>query len=153
MAATSHALPLSTLSWNLFLFGAGALVMRGAGCTINDMWDRDIDKAVGAFGLELFSDAVFDLQKNGRKQGHWHPEQSRGFKRCRFLDYSFLSDWASSPNSTGIGAFVLLVRAHAHQDYSILLGASSLSLVVLYPLMKRITYWPQAVLGECTTIF
>lgn len=31
--------------------------------------------------------------------------------------------------------------------YSILLGASSLSLVVVYPFMKRITYWPQAVLG------
>lgn len=30
---------------------------------------------------------------------------------------------------------------------SILLGASSLSLVVVYPLMKRITYYPQAVLG------
>ena len=31
--------------------------------------------------------------------------------------------------------------------YSILLGASSLSLVVTYPLFKRITYWPQFVLG------
>jgi 4-hydroxybenzoate polyprenyltransferase len=31
--------------------------------------------------------------------------------------------------------------------YSIALGASSLSVVVLYPLMKRITYWPQLVLG------
>lgn len=32
--------------------------------------------------------------------------------------------------------------------YSIILGASSLFLVVTYPLMKRITYWPQLVLGE-----
>lgn len=32
--------------------------------------------------------------------------------------------------------------------YSIILGAASLSLVVTYPLMKRITYWPQLVLGE-----
>ena len=30
----------------LAVFGVGALVMRGAGCTINDMWDRNIDKAV-----------------------------------------------------------------------------------------------------------
>lgn len=30
---------------------------------------------------------------------------------------------------------------------SILLGASSLSVVTIYPLMKRITHWPQAVLG------
>jgi 4-hydroxybenzoate polyprenyltransferase len=31
--------------------------------------------------------------------------------------------------------------------YSILLGASSLCLVGTYPLFKRITYWPQLVLG------
>lgn len=30
----------------LALFGIGALVMRGAGCTINDMWDVDFDKKV-----------------------------------------------------------------------------------------------------------
>ncbi|EMP30384.1 4-hydroxybenzoate polyprenyltransferase [Chelonia mydas] len=28
----------------LSLFGTGAVLMRGAGCTINDMWDRDYDK-------------------------------------------------------------------------------------------------------------
>ena len=32
-------------------------------------------------------------------------------------------------------------------NLSIFLGASSLSLVTIYPFMKRITYWPQAVLG------
>jgi hypothetical protein len=30
----------------LTLFGAGAVLMRGAGCTINDMWDRDFDRKV-----------------------------------------------------------------------------------------------------------
>lgn len=30
----------------LALFGTGALLMRGAGCSINDMWDRDFDKKV-----------------------------------------------------------------------------------------------------------
>ncbi len=30
----------------LALFGVGALLMRGAGCTINDMWDKDFDKKV-----------------------------------------------------------------------------------------------------------
>lgn len=30
----------------LTLFGTGALLMRGAGCTINDMWDKDFDKKV-----------------------------------------------------------------------------------------------------------
>lgn len=28
----------------LTLFGCGALLLRGAGCTINDLLDRDIDK-------------------------------------------------------------------------------------------------------------
>lgn len=28
------------------LFGIGAIVMRGAGCVINDLWDRDLDAAV-----------------------------------------------------------------------------------------------------------
>ena len=30
----------------LALFGAGAVLLRGAGCTINDLWDRDLDKQV-----------------------------------------------------------------------------------------------------------
>ena len=30
----------------MILFGVGALVMRGAGCTFNDIVDRDIDAKV-----------------------------------------------------------------------------------------------------------
>lgn len=32
--------------YTLALFGSGAVIMRGAGCTINDMWDRDLDAKV-----------------------------------------------------------------------------------------------------------
>lgn len=32
--------------WTMGLFGVGAVIMRGAGCTINDMWDADIDRKV-----------------------------------------------------------------------------------------------------------
>lgn len=46
LAAPPGCLPDPTL---LALFGLGALVMRGAGCTINDMWDRNIDKQVSVF--------------------------------------------------------------------------------------------------------
>ena len=46
MAAYSCAFPLSSTLYQLALFGTGALVMRGAGCTINDLWDRDIDDKV-----------------------------------------------------------------------------------------------------------
>ena len=43
LAAAPGSLPDLQL---LALFGLGALVMRGAGCTINDMWDIDFDKKV-----------------------------------------------------------------------------------------------------------
>lgn len=43
MAASPGHLPDFKM---LALFGVGALVMRGAGCIINDMWDKDFDKKV-----------------------------------------------------------------------------------------------------------
>ena len=43
LAASPGSLPDLKM---LTLFGLGALVMRGAGCTINDMWDVDFDKKV-----------------------------------------------------------------------------------------------------------
>ena len=30
-------------AWLIFLFAAGSLIMRGAGCTLNDIVDREID--------------------------------------------------------------------------------------------------------------
>lgn len=47
MAATATHAPLSTPLWYLFVFGVGAMVMRGAGCIINDMWDAKMDAKVG----------------------------------------------------------------------------------------------------------
>ncbi|XP_076646377.1 ubiquinone biosynthesis protein COQ2, mitochondrial [Halictus rubicundus] len=40
----------------------------------------------------------------------------------------------------------LLVLLHLNL-YSIILGASSIVLVILYPVMKRVTFWPQLMLG------
>lgn len=99
----------------LCLFAAGAFIMRGAGCTINDMWDKDIDVRV-----ERTKDRPL---ANG--------------DLTQFDALVFLS------GQLGIGLLVLLQL----NWYSILLGASSLGLVVVYPLMKRITYWPQLMLG------
>jgi len=43
LAAAPGALP----DWKLLAaFGVGTLVMRSAGCTVNDLWDRDLDKNV-----------------------------------------------------------------------------------------------------------
>jgi len=38
----SHLPSLSTLA----LFGLGSLVMRGSGCVVNDLWDKEFDKRV-----------------------------------------------------------------------------------------------------------
>lgn len=35
----------------LALFGCGAILLRGAGCTVNDLLDRDIDNKVNLFLL------------------------------------------------------------------------------------------------------
>lgn len=43
MAAASGSLPDFKM---MMLFGTGALLLRGAGCTINDLLDRDIDTKV-----------------------------------------------------------------------------------------------------------
>lgn len=46
MAAYALQAPLAVPATYLALFGTGAFIMRGAGCTINDLWDRNLDKGV-----------------------------------------------------------------------------------------------------------
>ncbi|XP_028270113.1 4-hydroxybenzoate polyprenyltransferase, mitochondrial [Parambassis ranga] len=99
----------------LTLFGTGALLMRGAGCTINDMWDKDFDKKVSRTASR--------------------PIASGQISRMQALVF------LGGQLSLALGILLCL------NYYSIVLGAASLSLVVIYPLMKRITYWPQFVLG------
>ena len=55
MASTVHHLPPSTPAYLMGLFAVGAVVMRGAGCTINDMWDEKYDRAVGMLSLSIAS--------------------------------------------------------------------------------------------------
>ncbi len=43
LAAPPGALPDAAM---LALFGTGAVLLRGAGCTVNDLWDRDLDRRV-----------------------------------------------------------------------------------------------------------
>ena len=67
MASYHLDVPVLTSMKYLGLFGVGAIIMRGAGCIINDMWDRKLDKAVGEYAnFILFpsSGGVFrDLEK------------------------------------------------------------------------------------------
>jgi 4-hydroxybenzoate polyprenyltransferase len=54
MASYALRLPFTTPLTYISLFGIGAMVMRGAGCTINDMWDKNLDKAVGEYARVVF---------------------------------------------------------------------------------------------------
>ncbi|XDC76660.1 hypothetical protein R6Z07F_007833 [Ovis aries] len=99
----------------LSLFGTGAVLMRGAGCTINDMWDQDYDKKVTRTASRPI--AAGDIST--------------------FQSFVFLGGQLT----LALGILLCL------NYYSIALGAASLLLVITYPLMKRITYWPQLALG------
>jgi 4-hydroxybenzoate polyprenyltransferase len=101
--------------WHLLLFAIGAWVMRGAGCTYNDIVDRDIDRLVD----------------RTRRRPLAAGEVGLG------------AAWAWLVLQALVGLLVLL----QFNPPTILLGMASLLVVAAYPFMKRITSWPQAVLG------
>ncbi|CAM4941161.1 unnamed protein product [Rotaria socialis] len=99
----------------LGLFGIGTVLMRGAGCTINDLWDREIDRRV-------------------------ERTKSRPIASGEVTTRQGLT-WAGVQLSL---SFLILIQLNIP---SIMLGILSLVPVVIYPLMKRFTYWPQLFLG------
>jgi 4-hydroxybenzoate polyprenyltransferase len=97
------------------LFALGAVVMRGAGCVVNDLWDRELDRRVArTAGRPLASGAVAPVQA-----------------------LAFLAALSA------VGLAVLLQL----NAMAIALGVLSLVPVALYPLAKRVTDFPQLVLG------
>ena len=65
MAADPGHLPDMSM---LALFGTGALLMRGAGCTINDMWDKDFDRKVNKAQSFANNVRAHNMQKS---DGRW----------------------------------------------------------------------------------
>ena len=53
MTSYAHKLPYTIPLMYLSLFGIGSVVMCGAGNTIDDVWDKDFDKAVSLFNSWL----------------------------------------------------------------------------------------------------
>jgi 4-hydroxybenzoate polyprenyltransferase len=100
---------------HLVLFFVGAFAMRGAGCTWNDIVDRDLDASV----------------ERTRSRPIPSGQVSVG-QAALFLVLQAL-----------IGFAVLI----SFNGFTMALGIGSLLIVVVYPFMKRITYWPQIVLG------
>lgn len=112
--ATPMASPLSVLGTSA-LFFSGALIMRGAGCSINDLWDRNLDPKVSRTRLRPIA------------RGALTP-----FRALTFTGVQLLA---------GLG--ILLQFPTTCLFY----GIPSLALVATYPLAKRVTYYPQFVLG------
>jgi 4-hydroxybenzoate polyprenyltransferase len=101
--------------WHVVLFFAGAFVMRGAGCTWNDIVDRDLDAKVAR-------------------------------TRSRPIPSGQVSVKAAAVFLAAQALVGLLILAQFN-GFTILLGIASLAIVALYPLAKRVTWWPQIVLG------
>src|ERR1700675_4999418 len=106
---------LGQLPLIIALFFVGAFVMRGAGCTWNDITDRDLDALVER------------TRSRPIPAGQVSVPQAAVFLVVQAL----------------LGLAVLL----QFNRCAIRTGIASLSIVAVYPFMKRITWWPQIVLG------
>lgn len=109
----SHMTPQS---WSIaLLFLIGAILMRGAGCIINDLWDRDIDRQVERTRSRPLASGQLSM---------------RQALICLICTLAL--------------SFLILLQMNT---LTIALGLCVCPLIILYPLMKRITYWPQLFLG------
>jgi 4-hydroxybenzoate polyprenyl transferase len=97
------------------LFGLGTILMRGAGCTINDLWDKDFDRRVERTKSRPIASGEITI-----RQG---------------------LIWAGMQLSI---SFLILIQLNLP---TIGIGILSLMPVIIYPIMKRYTYWPQFFLG------
>src|SRR5580658_8045473 len=114
LAAIAAHKPVPNLL-HLGLFFIGAFAMRGAGCTWNDIVDRDLDGSVER------------TRSRPIPSGQVSVAQAAAFLVLQAL----------------VGLIVLL----QFNRTAVATGISSLAIVAVYPFMKRITHWPQFVLG------
>ena len=106
---------LSNYFFYTTLFLIGSILMRSAGCIVNDIADKNFDKKV-------------ERTKN-------RPIAS-GKVTVKLASFYALT-------LCGI-AFLVLINFN---KLTILMALTSMPLAFTYPLMKRITYWPQLFLG------
>ena len=99
----------------LILFLMGSFIMRGAGCCINDLFDRNIDKLV--------------------ERTKSRPLAQNSLKISEALIFIFIQ--------LLLGLIIIL-----QFDFKIIImGLVIIPFVVIYPLVKRFSYFPQFVLG------
>ncbi len=107
----AHTLIFKTV----ILFALGSIIMRAAGCVVNDLWDRNLDKHVERTALRPIA------------SGEISPKHAVIYLGLLLL----------------IGLVILL----QFNLLTVIIGCLSIPLIVAYPLMKRITWWPQLFLG------
>jgi len=107
--------PWGETAWLVALFLVGAFLMRGAGCVVNDMWDRDLDRQVSRTAARPLASGALRMRQ-----------------AAVFLVVLL-----------ALSLIILLQLRPLAQ----ILGVASLGLVALYPLAKRVTWWPQLMLG------
>jgi len=100
----------------LALFGAGAVIMRAAGCIVNDLWDRKLDAQVERTQARPLAAGTIAV-----------------WQALLFLGLLLVA---------GCGILLSIPSL-----VTVLLGVLAVPLIALYPLMKRITCWPQLFLG------
>jgi 4-hydroxybenzoate polyprenyltransferase len=113
--AAGVAHELRSLPLDIALFLVGSFAMRGAGCTWNDITDRDLDARVER------------TRSRPIPAGQVSVTQALVFLVAQAL----------------IGFAVLM----QFNRFAVWTGIASLLIVAVYPFMKRITWWPQIVLG------
>jgi 4-hydroxybenzoate polyprenyltransferase len=101
--------------WHIVLFFIGAFAMRGAGCTWNDIVDRDLDTKV--------------------ERTRSRPIPSKQVTVAQATVFML---------AQALVGFLVLIQFNRA---TVITGFASLLVVAVYPFMKRITYWPQIVLG------
>jgi len=112
--ATPIASPSSVIGTTA-LFAIGAFIMRGAGCTVNDLWDRNLDPHVARTRLRPIARGAITVQQ-----------------AIPFLGLQLFA-----------GLALLLQLPWQCFFYA----TPSLLFVATYPLAKRVTNYPQFVLG------
>ncbi|MEP1206600.1 MAG: 4-hydroxybenzoate octaprenyltransferase [Rhizobiaceae bacterium] len=107
----------------LFFFWLGAVMMRGAGCTYNDLVDAGIDAKVARTASRPIPSGRVTRKK-----------------AFIFMVLQVLVGLFCLISLSGLANPVL-------NNFVLILGMSSLVIVAAYPFAKRVTDWPQLVLG------
>lgn len=115
LAMGAHRIISLDFARDVILFFIGAVVMRSAGCIVNDMWDRKLDAQVARTKARPLASGEVP------------------FRTAILLLILLLL----------MGALILTQLSWLTRFLAII----ALALVLAYPAMKRITWWPQAFLG------